>query len=278
VKGQFDRAGQARVTVPVRNESPLEIELDLDLTEETAQVTGWVWRDDWSACLLGDRAVFHAKNNPCPFAGNHTVVFPAAAGTGYAVVKVSATGRVSLVGALPDGARLKKFSVVAPNGEWPLCVPLYRGAGLLMGWMHFNHPEGDAPRGNVVWIRSSDEASQDTLSMEAWGSPFEPPTREQPSLLDYREATLVLSSADGVDLVELLLEVDERNRITYLGEGKLNLSIQTRSGLIRGTWKAPDGSAPVKINGVLLQKPGLGLGYFLGSEHAGAFRFGPRTR
>jgi len=55
----------------------------------------------------------------------------------------------------------------------------------------------------------------------------------------------------------------------------LNLTINTSSGLIKGTVVDPGTGKPVPVNGVVLEKQNFATGFVPGTSQTGRFHMGP---
>ena len=75
---------------------------------------------------------------------------------GFAILSMSSTGVATLLGQLYDGTTISQSVPVAGNGSLPLYFSLYRGQGLIAGWISLT---GGLPTGTVTWIRPTDAIS-----------------------------------------------------------------------------------------------------------------------
>src|SRR5207244_8651765 len=57
---------------------------------------------------------------------------------------------------LADATKLTQSSQISEDGTWPLFAPLYKGGGLLIGWISFTNRTGDDLHGAVNWIKRPD--------------------------------------------------------------------------------------------------------------------------
>jgi hypothetical protein len=160
VAGSFDLRGHEVQHIERPGASPLELELQFDFTSESEQVTGRVLDNDQVSLLLGDRSTFDADTNAAPYQGRYTLLLPggvdsatAPGGDGYATVRITPGGRIELTGLMPDGAALTQTVPVSREGHWPVYIPLYRGAGCLLGWLNFAATETNDVGGQLTWSR-----------------------------------------------------------------------------------------------------------------------------
>ncbi|MGZ5528558.1 MAG: FG-GAP-like repeat-containing protein, partial [Limisphaerales bacterium] len=139
MSGLFDTNGNAHITVKRTGTVSLTANLEVDLLGSSDEVTGDVTDGNWDAALLGDRAPTTA---PAGTVGKFNVAFVGngdgvltMGGDAIGVVTVTAANRLSLSGSLPDRTILSQTIALSKNGQWPLYVPLYAGAGSMIGWV-----------------------------------------------------------------------------------------------------------------------------------------------
>ena len=159
--GVFGSNHQATANVVRSGKSPLTVRLQLLTGQAADQVTGSVSDGVWTAPLLGDRAVF-GITNVAPQLGVYTFTLltdsngdsaPSYGSYGKATVKTN--GAVVLSGALSDTAGINQSTYISKTGQWPLYVPLYKGAGSLLGWVTFTNQPTLKLTGDVSWIKTN---------------------------------------------------------------------------------------------------------------------------
>jgi hypothetical protein len=231
--------------------------------------------------LLAQRAAYNKKTNPAPQSGQFTLVVPGddeggingPGGHGAATVKVDGNGSVQLSGALGDGTSVSQNSALSSQGIWPLYSSLYNGAGLVIGWMQFaNQPESDLG-GLTVWTKGTGAAgkyykSGFTNVAESAGSRYTPPPLNSPN------AVIILSGGNLPGPVTNNVVLNSSFKAANQGAGKLSLTITPSSGFYKGSVANPLGW-PLSFQGVLLEKSGMGAGYFLGTNQSGQVIFNP---
>ena len=140
--------------------------LSFQISADSSAITGTVSGDGWVADLTANRQVFSKKSNPAPFAGSYNLTFagpgngdptlPQNDGSGTATVSTS--GQVKFKGVLGDGTKVSQSSIVAPDGDWPLYVPLYgKQGGQIIGWLNFD--SGNVS-GQPSWIKLPNDKSK----------------------------------------------------------------------------------------------------------------------
>jgi hypothetical protein len=283
VSGHFDFSGRATNDLVRKGTNNLALELLLTANASN-RITGWLSDGTWTATLLGDRSVYHAKTNPAPFAGQYTLVFPGAAnpadgpeGHGYGTVKVDLAGRVTLAAALADGAKAAQKVALSQSGVWPLYVPLYKGLGQLLSWQTFsNLPSGDVS-GSVNWTRPPQPASpywpsgftQETITV---GSSYVRPGPTNP-LLQITQTTFVCQGGNISPSVTHPITVDAQGKITIAGGNPISISVSPASGLFSGKLTDATGHSRT-FRGAVLQKQVGGAGFLLGTNRSAQVFFG----
>ncbi|SPE59073.1 putative Lysyl endopeptidase [Verrucomicrobia bacterium] len=283
--GSFASNGSVGPTNVGRGANALNITMTLDLSGATDHLTGTVTGSAFTAQLAADRAVFNARTNPAPYQGKYTLIIPGVPnaptlpqGNGFGTVTVSSTGKLTLSGALADGTVLNQSTGISKTGLWPLYVPLYRGLGLVQGWLGFNtNPPSSGVQGTVAWARPSQASSKlyaagfTNESLLASGSLF---SAAVPVINLVTGAVLFAGgdlSAPFTNVVTLgsnsQAKDDSTNRIT--------LTFARSTGLFSGMVTVPGTTHSVPFHGAVLQNAAAGYGYFLGTNQSGSVTLGP---
>ncbi len=181
LKGQFQPDGVAPVmTIKRPNQTPplsdlLISQLQMDLAAGgSEQITGQLAADGNTISFVLDRAVFDARENPCPqsatdpktggpVAARYTLALlrdPAKAadqypqGHGGGVAIVNPDGRVRFTGTLGDGTALSQSGVISKTGGWPFHALLYKNGGVLTGDLTFREIVAASDLdGTLDWIK-----------------------------------------------------------------------------------------------------------------------------
>jgi hypothetical protein len=256
---------------------PFGVELHLDMTNGSGRVAGSVSGGDWTAPLLGNRAVFNGRNLVPPQAGKYTMIIPGrsdpASGPGgdsYATVVVDKTGRIRLSGVLADGTRITQSGMLSGYGQWPLYLPLYRGQGLLWSWVSLTNATAGDLSGDLAWIKPASTAAGyypagfTNQMAAAWGLAYVPPPAGG-AVLAMTSANLVLSG-DGPGLTNPV--VLATTKATSRDGSKLSLTFNRSTGLFSGR-VTPTNATPIAFTGVALQGSNLASGFFLEAGKSG---------
>jgi hypothetical protein len=273
-------SGQSSFVIPRAGKSPLTVSLQLDFSD---QLTGQLGNGAWTADLLADRLVFNPTNNPPPFAGMYTLVFPGATdfttspgGHGFATATVNTSGRVSVDGRMGDSGRILQAIGVSKNGDWPFYVPLYAGGkGSVLGWLKFLDPPAFTNQ-LTSWIKPSIAgaayyAHGFSNELIVIGSPFAVPTSNR--IIDCTNALLILSGADFVNPITNQMVLTASNAVLNGGPYNASMKIVRTNGTFSGNLILAKRTNA--FQGIFLQQQNIGLGYFFGSNYVGEVRFEP---
>jgi hypothetical protein len=153
--GRFDDAGTARIAFSRHRGVPARVELQLTDSDGVAQITGQLIHATGAATVLADRAAFDVKSNPCPFAGEYTLLAAndAEAGLTFGSVRVGVNGVAHFAGTLPDGTEIRQSTPLSQRGDWPFYTSLPQHEGGLLGWITFSETSGAPLAGSVIWVR-----------------------------------------------------------------------------------------------------------------------------
>src|SRR5207253_1186274 len=156
------------------------------------------------------------------------------------------------------------------QGQWPLY--LYSGAGMMIGWLSFTNAPDDDINGAVTWIKGV----QPGVKLYPGGFTNE-----------VNAAGSIYSFTNGIPVLELgmgqiwlangnlsqgftnEIALGSNNKISNLSSNKLSIAISTSTGLFKGSIVSPINGKAISINGAVLQKPNVGVGYFLGTNQSG---------
>ncbi len=105
--------------------------------------------------------------------GVYTVVFPSKAqepaleasaypqGDGYATLRLTNTGNVTLAGYLADGTKYTAIGKLRSDGTVALCTQLYKKLGVMVGELTFaNETNSDVSGADLLWIRPAHSRAQ----------------------------------------------------------------------------------------------------------------------
>lgn len=289
LKGEFSGAGRYVGQVERKQNSPLAIDLQIDLNPSgTQRITGTVATPTAVSAVSANRAPY-SKTAPAPtsFVKSYTLFFPQSLGAGLplgsgnATMKIDASGNVSWTGRLPDGTTVKQTVPLTKDGTWPLFLNLYKKRGVMLGQVTHANLAGSDLSASLDWLRGADARAKyfpsgfTITGLGMIGSEYLPPS---PGARVINVSAAVPNTDTKLDQGNLLapiaqqITIDQQNKVTVFGTNtdKLSVKINTTTGALTGSFVHPVSNKSVKLNGVIFQKTNLGYGTFLGSSVKGA--------
>ena len=279
--GTLTTNGTLSLTIP-------KTTLQLNLLVGSNSVTGTISNGtNWTASVLADRSVFNAKTAKSPFAGKYTLVLPGSGdpnnsqvpfGDSYATVTVDTSGRVKLSGSLADGTPVSQSAVVSADGFWPLFIPLYRGAGQIIGWLNFEDTGSQDIGGLLDWIKNANVKSIfypggfTNFPSDAIGSVYSSTNKP---VTGFTLGSVTLTGGNLASDITSGITVSDLNKVTEVGTNRFKITLDVKNGFFKGTVPNPQTGRAISLNGAILQKQFRGSGYFLGTNQSGAVVIGP---
>jgi hypothetical protein len=253
----------------------LTLRLRIGGGDEINQISGSLTEGNWTAALLGDRAVYNARYNPAPTAGYYTMLIPGEsdeptlpAGDGYGSVRVSTAGLAVFSGRLADGTRVTQTASVSNEGLWPLYAALYAGRGSVLGWLAFGNQPTDDLSGNLNWIKPADVRARYypagfTAQTRAVGSRYVAPIGTTDPILSPTNASVVFNGGELDDGFTNSIALGLRSRVSNLSSNSLTLNFSLSLGTYSGKVVVPGTQKSSQFYGAILQKHNRGYGYML---------------
>ncbi|HLX70902.1 MAG TPA: hypothetical protein VKV04_14845, partial [Verrucomicrobiae bacterium] len=270
--GSFDSSGTAAFSATGKGLPSLSVNLQLTNND---QIVGSVAGGNWTAQLQSDRAAFTSKN-PTSSAGKETLLLTSdgeisttSTGQGFGTAAISASGGVQFSATLPDGVKITQKSALSKAGVWPVYSSLYSGNGVFIGWMQCTN-QIDV-QGSAVWEMPAGAGGLYpgglTNQIDAAGS------RIQGSIPASAHYALVLSDAGlGSSLTNTVAVFGKKVQSSNTA---LKLSVNPQTGLFSGNLTVPNSNQKLSFQGALLEKSGVGGGFFLNADQSGKVYFGP---
>jgi hypothetical protein len=276
LSGWFDTNGSAQLSGAQKDGTPIYVDLQLD--SDNGELSGAVSDGSWIASLSGNKAVSASAKSLNTWAGQYTLVLPGSDdgaspfGDSYGVATISKAGCVSISGQMADGSAFSHSSSVSADGTCPFFVPLYRGAGMALGWLNFTENAGSADN-LCQWIRPDSGTNTCragfTNSLPVSVSPFTPSVTP---LLPCRQGAIVLSTLDAAVSVTNRFTLSTSNRFQFQqDQDQLELSINPRNGLLTGGFL----HGAVLLHGVILQNQTNAAGFFVQGSESGRLTLYP---
>ncbi len=308
LSGQFDAGGNATNTILRPNQSSLTVVLQSDPADPDRMI-GTVSDGTRTVSLAGDRAAFDGRQNLAPQAGRYTMVIlgPDASpalpgGDGFGTVTVDTAGRIRLTGSLADGTPINQATGVSKTGAWPFYVPLYSGAGSIVGWLTFATTPTNDLSGDLFWFKPNLPTAKFypggfSFATSAGGFRYRPPAAGS-NVLSFTNGTVILGGGNLAQPMTNYMKLGPNNRVTNLSSNGLSLSFRSTTGSFSGrvldpntvtpmflsmsaggygggSMGSPSVARPLFFSGVVLEGLGLGFGYFLGTNQSGQVLVGP---
>ena len=289
ISGPFDTNGAASTpTITKRKQDSVQVDMQIT-PDNTDQLTGTVTvtstNDDVTSCdLVADRATFDGKSMVPSQQGLYTMTIPgsddsssAPGGDGYGTVSVSKAGVIHFAGALADGTKVSQGAYLAPDGRWPLYVPLYSGQGLILSWITLGSAETGDLSGDMAWIKLTSNAKYypDEFSLEptVGGSRYAHPAKST-TVLPFNLGEIVLSEADFTTPLTNYVTLNFDNSVKSTNHAGMSISLG--SGTFSGHVINPATDKSISFKGVMLTNSGIGDGFFLGTSESGQVLFQAR--
>ena len=274
--GKFDYTGNCQVTVTRAGTNTVTLFLSLDLTNGTGTVSGTATNANWTASVLGYKAVTKLGTNAMPVAGSFAMTIPGnvastntPGGDSYATFTTSAAGALTLTGKLADNlstAVVAETTGVSTNGIWPFFISLANGTEVIFGWQTFTTPTNCS--GSLQWIKGATAATSYSpagfaLTTEtATASKVVPPPAGATYQIRFSGGTLTAPLAN-------IVTVNTAHQFVVSGTpaDRLTLTLTAATGAFTGTFINPDTNAKLTFYGVFTDPTQLGSGFILDSNH-----------
>ncbi|MEN3943572.1 SUMF1/EgtB/PvdO family nonheme iron enzyme [Prosthecobacter sp. SYSU 5D2] len=298
LRGSFDETGLWAVDVPKAKTGAIQGQLRLTETEAGRQVvTGTLTWAESAATVYAPRAQAVEA-----WVGNHSLLLPgnpawpldAPVGDGWAVVKVSKTGKVTVKGRLGDGNAFTESALLSAAGEWALFAELYRAGstrGHIGGRMQFRDIAliSDCD-GLLDWRKPADDRAAQfpagfDVQVLAVGSRLTAAAKGQRLLAQLADAepnaslSLISPGLTVGELGELERVISwlPTNALRHYGPETLAGKANPKSGQITGNFRDPETGTRIAFTGIALQKQGIVGGHFMLGDRSGALRILPGT-
>jgi hypothetical protein len=285
MKGKLDLVCRATNSIIRTGTNALVVELDFGIGNSN-QVTGRITDGFWEAQLHGDRAVFHSKTNPAPYAGSYTLVLPGQPdpgagpeGYGFGTLKVVSNGVATLAGTLADGTKVSRRVPLSKDGYLPLYVALYKGGGSVLSWLTLTNRTTDDVNGLLSWIKPPLPSSKQysggfTNETMTVGSRYDRPASSTNQVLNLTQTDILFDGGNLAVPFTNTITLSVGNKIVNLSSNKLSLSFSLASGLFQGSVVDPSTDRAFSFRGALLQKQNIGCGFLLGTNLSSRVVFG----
>jgi hypothetical protein len=217
----------------------------------------------WSAQLLAvtKASTTASKNSLVLSVNSENSTTPS--GDSFGTMSLNKSGDIQWSGVLPDGVKVSQKSALSKNGIWPLYSSLYGGSGSLIGWLQLTNGNTDIG-GSAVWVLPPNKSTlfKDGLTNElnATGSSLTSPSGTSGS----SSTMMIFTGAPFIFPVTNCVTIS--GKTGQSPDNSLTLSVDAKNGLFTGSVVDPDSSQTLSFQGALLEKSGIGGGFFLNAN------------
>ena len=283
--GQFDKFGNAIVSVNPLQQPPIYLSINLGLPFGTSLVTvnvlqggvsiGASQMPEGAPPALGARYNMFLEVGTIP--GVTTL-----AGDGFLTGVTNPDGRVNLTGQLPDGTNVTTTAFFDSTGTATIYLPLYGGQGVLQGQLVLADTLDNDISGTLTWTKPVTGPNTllpvgFTTPVEVVGSIYTPPARYNivsPFSVGTDNALLETNGVGLPATIDDVVTLTSLNTVNAsFGLEQIKVSINPETGLVIGSYLL--GPSPVTFYGIVGQKEGYATGYFYDGGVNGGFNFFP---
>lgn len=259
----------------------------LEVPSDGGQMTVFLTQNEQTSTAL--LALAGQRGGGRVSAGLHTILLPAnpdfpedgfPQGDGYASLRITAKGGVTLAGRLGDGTTITQGGPLTSDGRFQVFIPIYKKAGVLTGWVDFVPQTGISDFNGVLhW--SKPENDRDALypqgfdlALDLMGSRYNSPLRGRRILnFNASDGQSLLGFSKGnlseVVLKEAVLGADNKLTFPNPGTESPKFSITVSNGLFSGSFLHPEIGKRVPFAGVVFQRQNIASGHFKGVNQTG---------
>lgn len=297
LKGLFDTAGTATVSLPRANGAPLAIKLQASASGSAGELSGTVSDGTTVSEVVGDRAATKAAASVN--AGKWTVLLTAPEtlpgdtvapqGAGHATIQVSPKGAARIRGTLSDGTAFSYGTSVSKSNYLYVYAPLYQKRGVLAGVLELKSDTGTggAITGSVQWIKPAGLAGQTlypegfNLDLNATGESYSKATASKPGRgfpSTNGISTITLSGGDLQQTVTRTLSISAAGKVSVTDPGteQLKVTVNVNAGTFSGSFLDGVAKQRRRFSGAVLQTQAIGGGAFQGTSESGSVTLTPK--
>ncbi len=197
-----------------------------------------------------------------------------APGHGFASLSVSKLGQAKIRGSLADGTKFNQSTTISTTGEIPLFVSLYRGQGLLIGWLSVTQNEVSGspinwkrPAGGILFPDGID------ADITVFGSRFDRTVNPFISLGSNAVVEINANDTGASTNDSRIIPVEFSNANTLVEKGTNTTNgLQIKllpTGLVRGKFTSLVTGKTTLLQGAMVQNTNAAFGYFLSTARPG---------
>ncbi len=280
--GQFSSNGLFSGTVTPKNSTPIDLELQLDLTG-LARITGTISNGGWSVPLVANQLVFSSKNPPSQQLQRFTLVIPGSddsadqpGGNGFGAITIDNFGTVTFTGTLADGNKGAQKTFISRDGDWPFYISTDSGQGVMLGWLNFSPGQVGNLDGRLYW-----QTQPNAATLYPAGFDFTNGIDVAGSFYNFFVGTPTLTNDTRVILQLAGVSPPITNYFTLIGKNvfsstnNLKATFTLNTGMFKGTAFDPVNNVSIPFSGIALQNTNEGFGFFIDSGQSGSVFIGP---
>jgi uncharacterized repeat protein (TIGR02543 family) len=269
--GGFPVSGYLSTNITINKTNKLLLAVQADMANGVA-IVGTVGNGSWTVNLTA-----YPKGKPGVTRGNYTVLIDGSgdsslmpAGDGCGSFVADALGNGKLTCTLADGTVITPSAGISTQGMWPMYASLYSGKGIILGWLTFTNDAAVDIEGGLYWQKQAQKGTfysrGFTNQPQVSGSAYAPiKTRALSRTNDivwFAEGNLPNSFTNSITI----------NNTKAVSTNKaLSMTFVSSTGLFSGSVPNPYGGKlkTISFKGAVLQKQGIGGGFFQGTNQVG---------
>jgi YVTN family beta-propeller protein len=276
IAGTFAPGDTALITLHRAGQSPITINLTLDLSGSTPLVTGTASDGTWTSVLSTSIEPVLSIRDPSLLAGAYTAALNAStqsltvpAGSGYATVTVSDAGLAQIAGSLADGTPFSTSATIQADGTLPVYCPLYGRKGGIEGVLAFDSASSPVSlSGTLNWWKPQTTArlypAAFATTLDVAGSGY-----ARAAGLPGTSGTLSIIGGGLNPDIGQPFTLNSAHGVVIAAQSvhpvKFTLGLNT--GVFTGSFY--EGATKETFHGVILQNQDSGAGFFLDSTASG---------
>ena len=271
--GVFHPDGTYSTSIPRSGKTPVIVQLQLDVSNGTNQITGSIYDGLFTGAITSNRPA------PPPASKHYTLILPHPAdttqpqGDGYGTLVVAPNGNLTFAGVLGDGSAVTQSTVVSGNNQWLFYVAPYGGNGSATGVITFEDNGTSDLDGVLRWYKPLAATPQILTSIASYGSAYD--STAVPVLnLNGSSAFTFTIAGGGLNPVPATksFTLTNANRLALQsGSTGLTMGFTTATGLMTGTF-LDTAKTSHTYGGVVFQRGFSANGLFLSGGKAGSVR------
>jgi hypothetical protein len=268
---KFTQTGGTTAVIKRAALGNLTLNLQVDTATDADVITGNVTdANNVVLPLYGERAVYDGSKTVSPAKGSYTLAIAGGVtanntpiGDAYGKVTVTAAGKVTWTGKLPDGTQITPTASIGKSGFWPFYYSR-NGKDVLIGWLNCSTNDFNTINGKITWSKKASTAGAYrtgfTNEFTVVGSRYVVP--QLGTGLKLETPLLTAVGGDFDTEVAYSLSLNPKTLSYVSGDGLSSIKVTPSTGLVTGkVYNNKTGKSSV-INGVVLQEQNIIRGCF----------------